>query len=187
MSSKAEVKVDEWKLVEEVCALGFPRVCMPKVLATDFRGNIFGCSGVKVLLERLNEGAVFRMILYSGTGGVHLPQADNKILVVEKGPPFTFTFPSTRQWKISSKKLKGEHTLARVVTLEFDEAGDVQKDHLKTVTITIPITEETDQACVFSYGLEWGAKVVAANIAYLELYAATQARHLGRNVSNGGP
>lgn len=155
------------------------RVCMPKIEATDFKGNSFGCSGESVLFERNKEGAEFRMIVNSGFGGIHQPQPCGKILVLPQPPPFVFKLPLTRQWNINSKKLQGKNTLARVITMEFeDTAGGNQKD-IRKLTITIPITMESDQANVFSYGLNWAGKVVAANIAYGEFYAATHANDYG--------
>jgi hypothetical protein len=151
------------------------RVCMPKIAATTFSDNSFGCTGDHVLFERKNEGAEFRLIVKTGNGGVHQPQSDGKILVLPKLPPFVFTLPSTRQWKISSKKLQGKNTLARVITMEFDEAAGGSENDIRILTITVPVTKESDQACVFLFAVNWASKVVAANIAFLEFYAANHA------------
>jgi hypothetical protein len=150
------------------------RVGKPKIDATTFRGNRFGCSGDSVLLQRNNEGADFRLLVNSGHGGIYEPQSDGKILIVERAAPFFFELPATRHWKFSSKKLKGKTTLGREITMEFDEAGRCDRD-IQTLTITIPITVDSDQACVFAFGIDWAAKVVDANIAFGEFLVAKNA------------
>jgi hypothetical protein len=154
---------------------GTNRVCMPKVEATTFKGDAFGCTGEILLFQRNNQGAEFRMILNSGTGGVRETQPSGRVLVIAQPPPYAFKLPSTRRWKISSKKLRGKETLAREFTIEFDGPGGGQQSDIQNITITIPITMESDQAHVFSFGLDWAAAVVAANIAFGEFYAALHA------------
>jgi hypothetical protein len=173
-----------WRTIFELYSVEFiaapgTRHCMPKIDAVDFKGNTFGCSGERLLFQRKNEGAEFRLVINSGEGGVHQIQPSGRVLVIPKPPPFVFALPTKRQWTIASKKLKGKHTMAREITIVFDEAGGGDQNEIRNITITIPISNDSDQAHVFSFGLDWAAKVVEANIAYVDFYAAVtvSARH----------
>jgi hypothetical protein len=169
------VNFDIWHPVYQLQQVDAPtRVCNPKMEASTFSGICFSCSGGNVLFERKNEGAQFRMIVNAGNGGVNERQPDGKILVHQRQPPFVFELPSTREWNISSTKLVGATTLGRKITIEFGEGGSDQTD-IRILTITIPITRDSDQAAVFLYGLDWAAKVVAANMAFVEFHVAKNA------------
>jgi hypothetical protein len=76
---------------------------------------------------------------------------------------------------VSSKKLQGKHLLGREITIEFAESAAGNKKDIQKITITIPILKDSDQACVFLVGVDWAAKVVDANLAYLALHAAKNA------------
>lgn len=171
-----------WGTVNEVHALdvvvnaeSVNRRCLPKMEATNFNGLTFGCNGERLLFQRNNEGAEFRLTITSGEGGVHEVQESGRVLVIPKAAPYVFKLPTKRQWTITSKKLKGKHTMAREITIAFSEVAGGDQNEIRIITITIPITKDSDQAHVFTFGLLWAAKVVDANLAHIEFYAAVNA------------
>jgi hypothetical protein len=170
-----------WRTVNEVHALdvvsaeSVSRRCLPKMTATAFNGLTFGCCGERLLLQRKNDGAEFQVVINSGEGGVHELQESGRVLVIPKPAPFVFKLSTKRQWTITSKKLKGKHTMAREITIAFSEVAGADQNEIQSITIIIPITKDSDQAHVFTFGLLWAAKVVEANLAYIEFYAAVNA------------
>ena len=153
-------------------------VCRPTIKCTTYSGDVFHVRG-SIRLDRFEQTAKFSVLVRGHQ--VLNTEEDGMTFVHSELKEWRLNLTSRHQWTISERKVKGAHVKAREFTLEFDgenaDANDIQ-----SIVAIVPITLLSDQAAIFSYALDWCSKLVDANIAYINLYAAVHANQVNQAV-----
>ena len=154
-------------------------VVTPKIAAETFDGRQLEMWG-SFSFQRYDQSAKFQI---DGFGYEKIKHIKGNFETETKHwGMWQFKLTSRRKWKITIRKIKGDHTRAREFTLSFDPNGALPNE-LKTVVLLVPFNTTSDQSVLFEYAVEWASTLVDANIANENLYAAVHANKINSVVT----
>lgn len=193
-----EIYDSNWKTIYTVAPMtytveeaGTNKTVQPKLYAELVGGAILHANGHIFIQRSTKDTADFRIIVI-GVGGQVQKQIDGTTLVDMKEEEFVVFLPNNRAWDVSKPtKKQGNHTKAKEFVIDF-ESHAVGPQDLKKIVLTVPYSSTSDPGAVLECCLKFAYKIVDANLAYFEFYAASNARTINwmwngmKTPGNGG-